>query len=94
MINEEIQTKIDGYTFYIKLTSFNYFPPISTNPYTADSDWDLQDHLEYCYDVVLAEDGRREVDGQELSELVKEYSEIIDKKVNEYLCKRIKEKTQ
>lgn len=49
------------------------------------TNWALQDHLEYCYDVVSAREaldaqyGWRDIEkGDELSELAEEYSEEID----------------
>ena len=97
-MNETIEIFVEPFlSFQVEVKDIQYFPAITKIPMLADSDWDLQDHLEYCYDVVSATEyldanfgGKVVLDGEELSDLVKEYSKDIDKLVKKEVLKIVK----
>lgn len=97
-MNETIEIFVEPFlSFQVEVKDVQYSPAITKIPMLADSDWDLQDHLEYSYDVVEANESLdtkfrmwHYIEGEELSDLVKEYSQDIDKLVKKEVLKIVK----
>lgn len=100
MTSETIEIYVEPFlSFTVDVYDICYEPAETSNIWEADSDWALQDHLEYCYDVLCAtehldtEFGDMEtVMGHDLSELVKEYSDEIEGLVEKVVWETIKER--
>lgn len=97
-MKETIEIFVEPFlSFQVEVKGIQYSPASTNNPMLSGSDWDLQDHLEYSYDIVSATeyldtnfDGKVVLDGEELSDLVKEYSQDIDKLVKKEVLKIVK----
>ena len=54
-MKETIEIYVEPFlSFTVDVYDICYEPAETSNIWEASSDWDLQDHLEYCYDVVSA----------------------------------------
>ena len=97
-MKETIEVFVEPFlSFQVEVRDIQYSPASTNNPMLADSDWNLQDHLEYSYDVVEANESLdtkfrmwRYIEGPELSDLVKEYSQDIDKLVKKEVLRIVK----